>query len=172
MTNPTTHSFKDELAFLGNMYKAPIKFSLEFIPKEKRHRYENYFTFDDCWYPASENLYQALKDRFIAGRDDFKCIDPFASKRRGRMIPKSNMRSGWNMDRLVAMELVTDLKFNQYPDLFNRLLNVPDEDLVEWNTWGDTFWGKCCKTGKGFNNLGEILKRKKYERSTYQNQGL
>lgn len=160
---PNQHSFKGNYAFLSNMYKAPIKMSLEFVTPEKREYFQKYFIFDDCIYPATENLYQALKDRFLDGRYDFRYINPFAAKMRGKLISKGNMRFGWSQDRLIAMELVIDLKFNQHPNLFNRLLNTPDEDLVEWNTWGDIFWGKCIKTGKGTNHLGEILKRKKYQ---------
>ena len=34
-----------------------------------------------------------------------------------------------------------------HPDLAVLLLATGDEDLVEINTWGDTFWGIC--DGKG-----------------------
>lgn len=35
------------------------------------------------------------------------------------------------------------------------LLNTGNEQLVEGNTWGDTFWGVC--NGKGKNYLGALL---------------
>ena len=167
-----THSFKDNKAFLSNMYEAPFKMSLECITPEKRDYFQKYFIFDNCWYPATENLYQALKNKYMTGRNDFRYINPFESKKRGRLIHKNDVRFGWDVDRLIAMELVVDLKFNQHPNLFQRLLTIPDEELVEWNTWGDTFWGKCIKTNKGTNHLGEILKRKKYGKSTQKNQGV
>lgn len=34
-------------------------------------------------------------------------------------------------------------------------------ELIEGNTWGDTFWGVC--RGKGENNLGKILMRLRSE---------
>lgn len=160
------HSFRGNKAFLSNMYYAPIKMSIEFITPEKREYFQKYFEFDDCWYPATENLYQALKNKYIAGRYDFRIINPFESKKRGRLISKNDVRFGWDQDRIVAMKLAVDLKFNQHLNLFQQLLYIPDEELVEWNAWGDTFWGKFINTGKGENHLGEILKRKKYERST------
>lgn len=158
-----THQFKDTLFFLSNMYPAPIKMSLEFIPIEKVEYYQKFFLFDNCWYPATENLYQALKNRFVAGRYDFRYINPFASKARGKAIMKSDVRFGWSSDRLIAMELVIDLKFSQHPNLIERLIQVPDEEIVEWNTWGDIFWGKCIKTQRGTDHLGRILREKKQQ---------
>lgn len=41
------------------------------------------------------------------------------------------------------------------------LLKTGDEELVEGNTWGDTFWGVC--KGKGRNELGKILMKVREE---------
>ncbi len=158
---PTEASFKKDLAFLSNMYKAPIVMSKEMVGPRYEY-YSNFFEFDNKEYPATENLYQALKNRYLAGRDDFRLISPFEAKTNGFKIPKSDIWQNWNHRRLIAMELVIDLKFNTHPNLLDMLVNTPDDKLVEWNTWNDTFWGKSIKTGKGENNLGEILKRKKY----------
>ena len=157
------HSFKGELAFASNMYKCNIIMNLDYVTESKKEYFLKYFTFDNGTYPSSENLYHALKNRFEAGRSDFRYINPFDSKKRGRMISGSDIRPNWAGDRLIAMELVIDLKFNQYPYLAEKLINTPDELLVEWNTWGDIFWGKCLKTNRGSNNLGLILQRKKYQ---------
>lgn len=35
------------------------------------------------------------------------------------------------------------------------LINTGDAELIEGNSWGDTFWGEC--NGIGENNLGKIL---------------
>jgi predicted NAD-dependent protein-ADP-ribosyltransferase YbiA (DUF1768 family) len=145
------------------MSRYPIRMDILTILENKRDYYQQYFEFDNNIYPATENLYQALKNKFIAGRYDFRFMNPFESKERGRMISGYNIKSNWPTDRLIAMELVIDLKFNQHPNLAEKLIKVPDELLVEWNDWGDIFWGKCIKTNRGNNHLGEILKRKKYE---------
>lgn len=155
--------FKDELFFLSNMSKYSIRMDLNNITENKREYFQKHFTFDEIIYPATENLYQALKNKFIAGRYDFRFLNPFESKKRGNMIPSSDLRPNWSKDRLIAMELVIDLKFNIHIDLANKLINIPDELLVEWNTRGDIFWGRCINTNRGENNLGEIIKRKKYE---------
>lgn len=52
------------------------------------------------------------------------------------------------------MENLIHQKFSQEP-LRSQLLNTGEEELVEGNTWGDTYWGIC--NGKGQNNLGKIL---------------
>ena len=44
-----------------------------------------------------------------------------------------------------------------HPDLRRLLLATGDAELVEGNTWGDTFWGTV--DGKGENHLGKILTR-------------
>lgn len=163
MKVPTEHQFKGPLFFLSNMYKAPIIMDISLVTPSKLEYFKKYFEFDGYQYPSSENLYQALKDRFIEGRNDFRFINPFDAKKRGRMISKSSIRSNWTKERLIAMELVIDLKFNIYPDLAEKLMSVSDEDIVEWNTWGDIFWGKCIKTQKGSDYLGQILRAKKYE---------
>jgi len=40
-------------------------------------------------------------------------------------------------------------------DLRAKLLATGNEELIEGNTWGDTFWGVC--DGKGLNKLGQLL---------------
>ena len=48
-------------------------------------------------------------------------------------------------------------KFRHSNKLKFLLLKTEDELLVEENSWGDTYWGKC--KGKGQNKLGKILMR-------------
>ena len=56
---------------------------------------------------------------------------------------------------------VVRAKFDQHPDLAQKLLETGDEELVEGNTWGDRYWGVCG--GKGKNMLGKILMRVREE---------
>jgi len=46
-------------------------------------------------------------------------------------------------------------KFKHGSPLADLLLKTGTQDLVEGNTWGDTFWGVC--RGKGKNHLGRLL---------------
>ena len=41
------------------------------------------------------------------------------------------------------------------PELREKLLATGNEELIEGNWWGDTYWGVC--KGKGENNLGKSL---------------
>ena len=43
------------------------------------------------------------------------------------------------------------------PELRDALLATGDVELVEVNTWGDTYWGVC--RGRGRNQLGRTLMR-------------
>jgi hypothetical protein len=53
------------------------------------------------------------------------------------------------------MKELVRAKFTQHWDLKQKLLETGDEELIEGNTWGDTFWGVFNGTGK--NILGQIL---------------
>lgn len=53
------------------------------------------------------------------------------------------------------MHDIVRAKFEQNPDLRQKLLSTGSEELIEGNTWGDTFWGVC--KGSGQNWLGRIL---------------
>jgi len=59
-------------------------------------------------------------------------------------------------DRINAMGKVIIAKFSQNKDLAKRLLETKGE-IVEENTWNDTFWGVC--NGVGENKLGIMLAR-------------
>ena len=52
-------------------------------------------------------------------------------------------------------------KFSTNESLKKRLLETGDEELIEGNTWNDTYWGVC--KGVGLNKLGEILMRVREE---------
>lgn len=60
----------------------------------------------------------------------------------------------WNARRLEVMKRVVWAKFAQNPKL-RKLLIAVTEPIVEDNTWGDTYWGRC--RGVGSNHLGQIL---------------
>ena len=69
---------------------------------------------------------------------------------------KVRLRDGWNDKRILFMERVLEAKFRD-PELRALLLATEDAELVEGNTWNDTFWGVC--KGNGRNELGKALMR-------------
>ena len=131
-------NFRGEYYFLSNMYPCEIRVH-------------------DLVFLNSESLFQALKfrkNRELVQR--FCGIDGFTAKSLGKKIRLSSTAiKEWNEFRITAMEKAVRAKFVQNPDLAKKLLATGDAELVEENTWNDTFWGVC--NGIGQNNLGKIL---------------
>lgn len=69
------------------------------------------------------------------------------------------MRADWDDARnyrLVVMEQLLREKFSdKNPELKQKLIDTYDAELIEGNTWNDTFWGVCGGIGK--NHLGKLL---------------
>lgn len=127
--------FKGEYAFLSNMYLAPVTL----IVKGVR-----------LTFKCSESAFQAMKcpDKARAFAD----IDGYAAKRKGKTVP---LRPDWDRIKVKWMEKVVTAKFKQNAKLAKMLIATGDEELIEDNTWHDTFWGMY--NGQGRNELGKIL---------------
>lgn len=64
----------------------------------------------------------------------------------------------WERLKLDVMRKLLERKFRREP--WRTKLATFEGELVEWNDWHDTFWGKCiCPThgGRGLNVLGQML---------------
>lgn len=126
--------FREEFAFLSNFHAAPV-------------------TIQGITYPTSEHAYVATKTKDLKLRKVIATLTtPGIAKRYGRTM---DVRNDWMQIRVQAMEYIVDQKFRQNHDLKRKLVMTHDLELVEDNTWGDTFWGVC--DGKGENHLGKIL---------------
>ena len=138
-----------------NKFEGRYSFLSNFYPSEIEHQ--------GIKYPTVEHYYVAMKadsSQIINGMhyslDDFremisKISTPGQVKRLGRKI---QLRKNWNSYKLEVMNWVVRDKFKQ-EDLKELLISTGDEELIEGNTWNDTFWGVC--NGKGKNHLGKIL---------------
>lgn len=108
--------------------------------------------FEGKVYKSSEHAYMAAKTTdeniraYIAAQPT-----PGTAKKVGRSIP---LRENWDDIRIHYMRIILESKFGDY-ELRERLDSTKGYELVEGNTWGDTFWGVC--NGKGQNNLGKLL---------------
>lgn len=102
-------------------------------------------------YPSTENAYQAAKlvdkDRFV-----FTMCSPGKAKRLGRELKN---HTNWDSKKLEVMNTVLLQKFCPGSFLAEKLMNTIFVDIIEGNTWGDTFWGVC--DGVGENNLGKLI---------------
>lgn len=107
---------------------------------------------DDAWYSTVEHAYQAAKTLDLSSRVKIAlCLGPGQAKRVGHQVA---LRSDWNKVRLTTMKGLINQKFEN-EEMKNLLLSTGTREIVEGNTWGDTFWGVC--RGQGENNLGKII---------------
>ena len=114
-------------------------------------------------YPSVEHYYVAMKvndEQLINGRyytpADFREMisrvdSPGLAKKIGQLV---KIRKDWNNKKLDFMNWVVREKFKNQ-ELAEMLLSTGDMELIEGNSWNDTFWGVC--NGKGKNHLGKIL---------------
>lgn len=129
-------SFRGEYAFLSNFY-------------------ESAFGFNGWPCRTAEHAFQAMK---CLEREDAKRVlaatTPAQAKRIGRVVA---LRYDWEQVKDDVMQEVLAAKFAPGTALAARLLATDDAQLVEGNTWGDTYWGVDARTGAGRNQLGRAL---------------
>jgi N-glycosidase YbiA len=107
---------------------------------------------DERGYPSVEHAYQAAKCRRRSDRDFIlEASSPGEAKRRARQV---EIVRDWDNIKLSVMEKLLRQKFAKEP-FRSQLLSTGDQELIEGNTWGDTFWGVC--RGQGQNHLGRLL---------------
>lgn len=116
-------------------------------------------------FRSSEHAYQWAKcARIDEAMSIINAPGPAAAKSLGKRV---EMRPGWEHTRLLFMEEILRAKFapkiidlhqnTVVPNpLVRRLLLTGDAELIEGNTWNDTFWGQC-PIGYGYNHLGRLL---------------
>ena len=129
---------------ISSFKKEPYTFLSNFYP--------SVIMYDGEYYPTVEHAYQAAKTTNNAVRENIRMVKaPGRAKRIGNTIV---IRAGWNVLKLEVMEYLLRQKFMD-KDLQAKLLATGDEELVEGNWWGDTYWGIC--KGVGENHLGRLL---------------
>lgn len=131
--------FSGQYKFLSNFYPAPLTYAG-----------------DD--YPSSEHAYQAMKSDDPAYRERVRRARTAGEAK--RLGEDAVLRRGWDTTKLDMMLRIVRRKFEN-PELRRMLLATGDEELVEGNNWGDTFWGMC--NGVGDNHLGKILMKVRAE---------
>lgn len=134
MPDPSITSFRGEYRFLSNFY--PRKFYYQ----------------GRIWRTA-EHVYQASKAADIS---DYlrisKLRTPGEAKRAGQRV---ELRKDWERTKRRVMLGALRAKFRD-AELAERLRGTGDAELIEGNSWGDTYWGQS-PIGYGFNHLGRLL---------------
>lgn len=123
--------FRGENEFLSNFYTAQISIFG--------------YTFNNV-----EEAFQSQKNPNRA--HEFVGIGAAAAKRKGREV---KLRADWDSIKDTVMYQCLLAKFQQNPELRVKLLETGNAELIEGNTWGDTYWGMV--NGVGQNRLGMLL---------------
>lgn len=131
-TTPIT-SFRNDNSFLSNFFESPV-------------------TIEGITYRNSEAAFQAMKTLDVNVRKEFQNILGAQAKIKGKTV---KLRNDWNSARVSIMETIVRQKFNENPDLAQKLIETKSRELREGNTWGDSFWGVTGSGGQ--NQLGKIL---------------
>lgn len=122
--------YHGQFRFLSNFYPSPIRLG-------------------GTVYPTVEHAYQAAKTLDSQERASIaQARTPGDAKRLGRKV---TIRADWEDIKLAVMLACLRQKFQSEP-LRSQLIATGDQELIEDNTWGDKFWGKC--NGIGANHLG------------------
>ncbi len=136
--------FEGIYVFLSNFYLEPVDF-------------------EGLLYPSAENAYQAQKTEDLDIRYDcFTVGSPANAKRQGQLV---KIRKDWEEIKVGIMRDVLAAKFAKGSRLASRLLDTGNQELVEGNWWGDTYWGVCG--GRGKNMLGQLLMKRRAELMKY-----
>ena len=129
--------FEGEYFFLSNFYPSPIVIRNgedEFIAKTVEHYFQYMKT------PSEEE-----------GLGILIAKTPGEAKRLGC---KCYLRKDWEQVKDEVMLTALRKKFT-IPELKKKLIATGDEELIEGNSWRDTYWGVC--EGVGQNKLGKLL---------------
>lgn len=122
--------FRGKYYFLSNFYPCKI-------------------TYNGISYLNAEAALHAQKDS--SRSEEFKDLDASAAKKLGRNV---TIRTDWDDVKNKIMAQILFQKFSN-PKLRGMLLDTGEAELVESNTWHDTYWG--VYNGQGRNELGNIL---------------
>lgn len=139
---------------MSNMYQLqrPIITKLNFTAHTSEHAYQAAkFVRPDLHFQVATATAEArgLNER----------LDGIASKNLAHEFIDAGelVFPNWSDMKLGIMQEVVRRKFIANPDIRMQLAETGDEELVEGNSWGDTFWGVDNKTGEGQNQLGKVL---------------
>lgn len=108
---------------------------------------------DGEWYDSTEAAFVAGKTLDKEKRKQIQNMKNTGEiKRFGRTL---KLRDDWEQVKVSIMLALLRQKFAKDSLLGEKLLATWPQELVEGNTWNDTFWGVC--RGRGQNMLGKLL---------------
>lgn len=108
---------------------------------------------DGIQYNSVENYYQAMKTLDVQQQLLIAKLSPHASKSYSRKI---KLRDDWDSVKIGFMKRALIIKFTQNPYWRQKLIDHNDV-IIEWNNWGDKYWGVTINDCLGNNVLGVLL---------------
>lgn len=132
-------SFSGEFSWLSNFYSVPIEY--------KGLRFHSV----EAAFQAQKTLNPIEKIKFS------NILSPSEAKKLGRKV---TLRPDWEQIKDQIMYDLLKEKF-KHPTLKRWLIETGDEELIEGNSWHDTYWGVYEGTGK--NTLGKLLMKLREE---------
>lgn len=117
-------------------------------------------TYDGITYRNSESAFQAQKTKTKHERLRFANLPPQKAKSIGRGV---KLREDWEEVKDQIMYEVVKAKFQQNPDLKQKLLDTDNSKIVEGNYHHDRYWGIDMRTMQGYNKLGKICEKVREE---------
>lgn len=103
-------------------------------------------------FKSTEHAYQAHKTTNHA--DFTKVVEAATPGESKKIVRKFPQKPDWEKIKDQIMLDLLRIKFSK-PGLGKALLDTGDAELIEGNTWNDTYWGVC--KGVGQNKLGKML---------------
>lgn len=105
-------------------------------------------------YTNAEAAFQSAKCQSSDDQYSFCMKSPREARKMGQHVV---LRPDWEDVKDSIMKNIIHEKFFQDEQLARKLMATGDAELIEGNTWGDTYWGVDLHTMKGQNRLGRIL---------------
>ena len=127
------NQFTGDYEFLSNFYNAPI-------------------FFNGLSFQNAEAAFEAQRTDDINARKRFCRLSGNKAKALGRRVEE---RDNWNYEKEDIMRKIVHEKFKTHNELAQKLIATGDEELINVNTWRDSYWG--ISNGSGKNKLGRIL---------------
>lgn len=115
--------------------------------------FEEVVVYGGIQYRTPENFYQAMKFDDLDERRYVASLNPYKAKRYAR----GKAPEWWGEVKLGIMEFALREKFARGTAWYEKLMATGDEPIIEWNNWGDVYWGIDVRYGIGKNYLGELL---------------
>jgi ribA/ribD-fused uncharacterized protein len=117
---------------------------------------------DGISYPAVENYYQAMKlhENDFEGRKLLASVSPRKSK---TLVREMKYRELSYAEKIYHMRVALEHKFTITSSWGKKLLETGNEPIIEYNNWGDTFFGFDVEKGEGKNILGLLLMARREE---------